>query len=66
MKNQTLQVEGMSCNHCVNTIQEALRNIGVSGKVDVESGTVQVEYDESKVDLEKIKHEIEEQGYDVI
>lgn len=65
MQNQTLKVEGMSCNHCVNSIEGALRNIGVTGKVDLKSGTVQVQYDENNVNLEKIKQEIEEQGYDV-
>ncbi|CAM3466187.1 MULTISPECIES: copper chaperone CopZ [Paenibacillaceae] len=66
MQNQTLKVEGMSCNHCVNSIEGALRNIGVTAKVDLKNGTVQVQYDENNVNLEKIKHEIEEQGYDVV
>jgi len=66
MQNQTLKVEGMSCNHCVNSIEGALRNIGVTGKVDLKGGTVQVQYDENNVNLEKIKQEIEEQGYDVV
>ncbi len=35
MQNQTLKVEGMSCNHCVNSIEGALRNIGVTAKVDL-------------------------------
>lgn len=66
MQNQTLKVEGMSCNHCVHSVEGALKNIGVTGKVDLKSGTVQVQYDEAKVNLDKIKQEIEEQGYDVV
>ncbi|MDO7906793.1 copper ion binding protein [Paenibacillus sp. JX-17] len=66
MKNVTLQVEGMSCNHCVNAVEGALKNIGASGKVDLPSKTVAVEYDEAKLQLESIKEAIEEQGYDVV
>ncbi|MGO0059706.1 copper chaperone CopZ [Brevibacillus fluminis] len=65
MKNVTLQVEGMSCNHCVNAVEGTLKNIGASGKVDLASKTVDVSFDESKVSLEAIKEAIEDQGYDV-
>jgi copper chaperone len=66
MKNVTLNVEGMSCGHCVNSIEGALTTLGASGKVDLSGGTVAVVYDESKLELEAIKETIEEQGYDVI
>ncbi|MGG1636381.1 copper ion binding protein [Paenibacillus sp. FSL K6-3182] len=65
MKNVTLHVEGMSCNHCVNSIEGALNTIGAQGKVDLASESVQVEFDESKLTLETIKETIEEQGYEV-
>ncbi|TLS49987.1 heavy-metal-associated domain-containing protein [Paenibacillus antri] len=65
MKQATLQVNGMSCQHCVNSIEGALKEIGVSGRVDLKSNSVSVEYDENKVSIEKVKEAIEEQGYDV-
>lgn len=65
MKNVTLKVSGMSCGHCVNSVESALKTVGASGKVDLSSGTVAVAYDESKLSLEAIKETIEEQGYDV-
>jgi copper chaperone len=65
MKIQTLKVEGMSCSHCVHSIEGALKNIGVEGKVDLANGSVQVQYDETKASLETIKKTIEEQGYEV-
>ncbi|WP_195574474.1 cation transporter [Paenibacillus sp. 1001270B_150601_E10] len=65
MEQVTLNVTGMSCGHCVNSIEGALRSVGVSGKVDLVSGTVASEYDKGQVALEKIKETIEEQGYDV-
>ncbi|UUZ81988.1 copper chaperone CopZ [Paenibacillus sp. P26] len=66
MNNITLQVEGMSCQHCVNSIEGALRDIGAAGKVHLETGTVDVSFDESRITLEQIKEAIEEQGYDVL
>ncbi|KKO55223.1 copper ion binding protein [Paenibacillus sp. DMB20] len=66
MSQITLNVEGMSCNHCVNSIEGALKEIGMTGKVDLTAGTVTVEYDESKATVEQIKETIEEQGYDVV
>lgn len=64
-KNVTLHVEGMSCGHCVNSVEGALKIIGAAGKVNLDSKSVTVEYDESKVTLEAIKEAIEDQGYDV-
>lgn len=66
MSQITLSVEGMSCNHCVNSIEGALKDIGMTGKVDLAAKTVTVEYDESKATVEQIKETIEEQGYDVV
>lgn len=63
----TLQVQGMSCGHCVNSIEGSIGNLnGVkSVKVHLDNGTVDVEFDSNTVSLEEIKNEIEAQGYDV-
>lgn len=65
MKKVTLNVQGMSCQHCVNSIEGALKEISVSGKVNLKSDSVDVSFDEQKVSLDQIKEVIEEQGYDV-
>ncbi|WP_214629003.1 copper ion binding protein [Paenibacillus agaridevorans] len=65
MKNITLNVQGMSCQHCVNSIEGALKEIGASGKVNLKGESVDVSFDEQKVSLDQIKEVIEEQGYDV-
>ena len=65
MQNVVLNVKGMSCGHCVNSIEGALKSLGVQGDVNLENGTVTVVYDENKVTLERIKETIEEQGYEV-
>lgn len=66
MTNVTLKVEGMSCNHCVNSVEQAVASAGAAGKVDLAAGKVDVKFDEKTVSLEAIKDAIEEQGYDVV
>jgi len=68
MKNITLNVEGMSCSHCVNAVTKAVTALeGVSGvNVDLEGKTVTVDYDAEQVSLESIKEAIEDEGYDVV
>jgi copper chaperone len=66
MANVTLKVEGMSCGHCVNSVEKALKAIGASGKVDLAGNKVEVMYDETKLNLDAVKQAIEEQGYDVV
>lgn len=66
MSNATLNVEGMSCNHCVSAVEKAVSGVGAEAKVNLAAKTVAVEYDESKVTLNDIKAAIEDQGYDVV
>ncbi|MFF2483721.1 copper ion binding protein [Paenibacillus sp. NPDC058071] len=66
MKNITLQVEGMSCQHCVNSIEGALKEIGAKGKVDLKNNSVEVSFDENQISIELIKETIEDQGYEVV
>ncbi|NUU60282.1 copper chaperone CopZ [Paenibacillus agri] len=66
MSNAVLNVEGMSCGHCVNSVEKAVASLGASAKVDLPAKTVAVEFDENKVSLSAIKEAIEDQGYDVV
>ncbi|MFD2831382.1 copper chaperone CopZ [Corticicoccus populi] len=67
MENITLNVEGMSCGHCVSAIENNVGELnGVdSVKVSLEDGKVDIAYDISKVELTEIKDVIEDQGYDI-
>ncbi|KGX92837.1 copper ion binding protein [Pontibacillus halophilus JSM 076056 = DSM 19796] len=64
----TLSVEGMTCNHCEKAVKGALKEFeGVQGvEVHLESGNVDVMYDDVNVTKEQLKEAIEEQGYDVV
>lgn len=67
MKSITLNVEGMSCSHCVNAVKNAVIALdGVSEvEVDLEGKTATVAYNADEVTLETIKEAIEDEGYDV-
>ncbi|WP_019153623.1 copper chaperone CopZ [Robertmurraya massiliosenegalensis] len=67
MEKVTLKVQGMSCGHCVQSVEGSVGKLdGVSEvKVHLENGTVDVEFDSNKVTLESIKTTIDDQGYDV-
>ncbi|QNK59348.1 copper ion binding protein [Paenibacillus sp. PAMC21692] len=65
MANVVLKVEGMSCGHCVSSVEKAVSEVGANGQVSLADKKVTVEYDEAKVSLDAIKAAIEEQGYDV-
>ena len=68
MANQTLNVEGMTCDHYVQTIKEAVNNlVGISRvEVDLENKQVAVEYDKALVKLDSITDKIVEIGFEVI
>ena len=68
MEKTIIKVEGMSCEHCVKAVKNALEPLtGISSvAVDLTLGTVTVDFDPSQIQLDKIKLEIEDQGYDVV
>ncbi|SDI91270.1 copper chaperone CopZ [Natribacillus halophilus] len=67
MQETTLNVKGMSCSHCVSSIEGNVGNLnGVDRvKVHLNEGQVDVSFDSATVDLDTITEEIEDQGYDV-
>lgn len=68
MEKSIVRVDGMSCEHCVKAVTaavSALPGIG-SLEVDLNAGTVAVEHDPAQSPIDKIKFEIEEQGYDIV
>lgn len=58
-------IKGMSCNHCVNHVREALSELKDSQKVEVNLEQKYAIVETSSND-EEIKEKIEDQGYDVI
>jgi copper chaperone len=67
MEQITLNVKGMSCSHCVNSIEGSVGKIaGVSNvKVNLSEGKVDVSFNSEIISIDIIIDTIEEQGYDV-
>jgi copper ion binding protein len=63
----TLKIEGMSCDHCVRHVSNALKGLeGVqSAEVDLKKKTAQVEHAEG-VSLDALKAAVSEAGYEVV
>lgn len=68
MQTTNLEVQGMTCGHCKMSVEGALKGMaGVSAaEVNLETGKVEVTYDDSKVSLDNMKETVEDQGYDVV
>ncbi|MEH7546643.1 MULTISPECIES: copper chaperone CopZ [Bacillaceae] len=67
MEHVTLNVSGMSCEHCVKAVEGSVGELQGVKKVSVNlaKGKVDVEYDTNLVSLDEIKETIDDQGYDV-
>jgi P-type Cu+ transporter len=67
MKSVTLKIFGMTCKHCVRHVTTALEEVyGVTDvKVDLETNSAQLVYDEDKVSMEDLAETIQEAGYSV-
>lgn len=62
--NQSFQVQGMSCGHCVGAVTRAVKTLDPQAevKVDLASGRVEVQ---SQQDRAAIAQAIAEEGYEV-
>ncbi|MCF6409314.1 copper chaperone CopZ [Pseudalkalibacillus salsuginis] len=64
---KTLEIKGMTCNHCKQSVTNALQELnGVNHvEVDLNQGKAYVKYEEGKVTEAQMKDAVEDQGYDV-
>lgn len=68
MEKTVLSVEGMTCGHCKNAVEKAVRGLpGVlAAEVDLTAKKLTVDYDANKTAMNDIKKAVEEAGYKVI
>jgi copper chaperone len=67
MTTKILSVPDISCEHCARAIKGALEPLAGVGlvQVDIPAKRVTVQYDESKVGIEKITQAVEDEEYPV-
>ena len=68
MNQESLKVDGMTCQHCVQTITDALGEIAGTNKVavDLDKKEVQVDYNEEETNLQEISDKIVEIGFELV
>ena len=66
MKNIIIKIKGMGCQNCVNAVTESLNELDGVNKVNVslEKESAEVEFDESKINAEKMIEVIKELEYE--
>jgi copper chaperone len=60
-----LNIEGMTCEHCVRAIDTRLRKTPGVQVDKVVVGAVDLHYDQSKISLDEISELISDEGYTV-
>ncbi len=67
MQKKEFIIEGMSCNHCVMSINKALSTLGGVNVIDInlDKKRVVIEYDEYKTPFTLVSKAIVDAGYEV-
>lgn len=64
MENVTLQIDGMSCGHCVARVEKALSKLEGVDVGNVEVGSAEMSYDPSRVSPDKILEAVDGLGFE--
>ena len=65
MNETTLQIEGMSCGHCVGQVRKALVRVEGLSVCEVTVGQARVTYDPNVTELNDVVEAVKEAGYEV-
>ena len=65
MTEKKIDIEGMTCGHCVMAVRRELSKLPGMNVKDVSIGSASVAYDESKITPQQISAAVEEAGYRV-
>ena len=65
MAHLTLQIDGMSCGHCVARVEKALSKLDGVHVKRVEVGSAEIVYDPSRIPFERIRQAVDDAGYTV-
>ncbi len=57
------KIEGMTCGHCMMTVEKEFAKVGMQAKADMKSDSVSVESELDASTYAKLKDVLEEEGY---
>ncbi len=66
MQSEILQIEGMSCGHCVKAVRQALEAVEGVEVEHVEIGAATIRYDPAATDPAGLRDAVEDAGYTVL
>ncbi len=66
MSGTTIKIDGMSCQHCVMSVKQAVEAIDGVTSAEVTVGAAVVTFDESKVNKDAIEQAVQKAGYTVV
>ena len=64
MEDLTLQIDGMSCGHCVARVKKALSNLDGVNVRSVEVGSAEMRYDPSRISPDQVLEAVDAAGYE--
>lgn len=65
MSKASIKIDGMSCMHCVGRVKQAVTGVAGVTSADVQVGSADVEFDESKTSPADIEAAITKAGYKI-
>jgi copper ion binding protein len=66
LKDITLAIGGMSCEHCVKRVRKSLDGLAGISRADVTVGKAVIAFDESQLSDDEIEKAIENAGYKIL
>jgi len=63
MEPMHIEIEGMSCSHCVARVEKAVRKVEGVTHVDVEIGRIDVEGDPGRLSRQALEDAIRDVGF---
>ena len=64
MKNYTMTIKGMMCQHCVAHVKKAIEGLGAQADVDLDKGQALIKADDS-ISADALKQAVTDAGYEV-
>ncbi len=65
MTELSMQIDGMTCGHCVQAVRNALSAVPGVAVDSVAIGSATVHFDEQAVSRDRVTHAVEAEGYPV-
>lgn len=65
-ENHTLEIDGMSCDHCVSAVRSALEALEAVTVHQVDVGTAEVGFDPSEISHDQIGEAIDDAGFELV